>query len=318
VKPVVVVGGGIVGACVAYQVARAGVPLAVIFRDGGVTARSFGWIGGTGGEWPGGAGDLRPFVLADWRDLSAAVPGVQVRWSGSVTWPGGGVSGRDIARLEPHLRTFPTSSCCIPDDGSVDPVEVTRALLLAARELGARLVSGATVTAVHDGEVVSSAGRHPASTVVVAAGTGTSLLCPPVPVPASPAFLMRVRAPAGLVRTIVGTPAFDVREAADGMLLATAPLGADRTWAGLRALAGRTVEELRAAFGPGLRLVDWTVGDRPMPPGGPVIGPVSPGVYVAVMHPGICLAPTAGRLVAQEITGGGPAPELVSCRPSGG
>ncbi|WP_433384814.1 FAD-dependent oxidoreductase [Actinoplanes sp. CA-142083] len=44
----VVVGGGIVGACVAYELARAGAPVTVIFRDGGVTARSFAWIGGNG------------------------------------------------------------------------------------------------------------------------------------------------------------------------------------------------------------------------------------------------------------------------------
>jgi glycine/D-amino acid oxidase-like deaminating enzyme len=212
----------------------------------------------------------------------------------------------------------------------VDPVAMPRALLRAARGLGARIVSGATVNAVRDGMVSSSAGEFPASTVVVAAGTGTTALCPSVPVPASPAFRLRVRAPRGLVRTIVATDQFDVREAGPGLLLATAPLGADRSPAGLRALAGRTTDALRDAFGGGsqltggglnltgggLRLIDWAVGERPMPPGGPVIGWVAPGTYVAVMHSAICLAPVAGRLIAEEIVTGVPSPLLAGCRPA--
>jgi glycine/D-amino acid oxidase-like deaminating enzyme len=125
----------------------------------------------------------------------------------------------------------------------VNPVVVVGGGIVAACaafEL-ARIVSGATVAAVRDGEVVSTAGRHPASTVVVAAGAGTPALCLAVTVPASPAFLIRVRAQEGLVRTVVATSAFEVREAAPGHLLATAPLGADRSRTGLRALAGQAV-----------------------------------------------------------------------------
>ena len=291
-KPVVVVGGGIVGACVAFHLARAGAAVTVVFRDAGVTPLSFGWIGASP-PWPGGAGDLSEFVLPDWRDLAAAVPGVDVDWPGAVR------SGRSD-----------------PSDGAVDPARVTRALLLAARRLGARTVSGASVTAVRDGLVSSTAGEFAASAVVVAAGTGTPALCPQVAVPASPAFRMRLRAPRGLVRAIVATDHFDVREASPGLLLATAPLGADRSPAGLRALAGRTTDRLRTTFGNDLRLLDWAVGDRPMPPCGPVIGQVTPGVHVAVMHSAICLAPVAGRLLAVEIRTGRPAPRLAACRPA--
>jgi glycine/D-amino acid oxidase-like deaminating enzyme len=292
VKPVVVVGGGIVGACVAYRLAAVRVPVTVVFRDGGVTPLSFGWIG-SAPPWPGGSDVLSRFIRTEWLSLASDVPGVDVHWSGSV------VSGR-----------------LVPDDGAVDPVAVTRALLLAARGLGARIVSGASVTSVRDGVVSSSAGDFPASTVVVAAGTGTTRLCPSVAVPASPAFRMRVRAPRGSVRTIVATNHFDVREAGPGLLLATAPLGPDRSWTGLRTLAGQTTDRLRSAFGGELRLIDWAVGERPMPPDGPVIGWVTPGVYVAVMHSAICLAPVAGRLIADEIVTGEPSPTLARCRPA--
>ena len=82
-SPVVIVGAGIVDASVAYHLARRGVPVTLIERASapaaGVTGASFAWIGDTGGEWPGGAEDLRESVLRDYRRLGAEVPGVAVR-----------------------------------------------------------------------------------------------------------------------------------------------------------------------------------------------------------------------------------------------
>ena len=54
-----------------------------------------------------------------------------------------------------------------------------------------------------------------------------------------------------------------------------------------------------------------------MPAHGPVIGYAAPdrSVYVAVMHSAVTLAPTVGRLVADELVTGGPAPELRGSRP---
>ncbi|WP_369174060.1 FAD-dependent oxidoreductase [Streptomyces sp. R28] len=76
---VVVVGAGIDGASVAHHLARCGAPVPLIDRATapapGVTGGSFAWIGGWGGDWPGGAEDLRGSVLADYRRLEAARPG---------------------------------------------------------------------------------------------------------------------------------------------------------------------------------------------------------------------------------------------------
>ena len=51
-----------------------------------------------------------------------------------------------------------------------------------------------------------------------------------------------------------------------------------------------------------------------MPPGGPVIGPLGPSTYVAVMDSAITLAPVGGRLVAHELVTGEPCAELARCR----
>ncbi|WP_406567523.1 FAD-dependent oxidoreductase [Actinoallomurus spadix] len=121
-SPIAVVGAGIVGASVAYHLATRGLPVTLIDRvpssAAGVTGDSFAWIGGSGGDWPGGAEDLRGMVLADYRRLEGELPGVRVRWTGSLAWgdvsklPGKGaglgpgrrwVGRSEIAALEPNL-----------------------------------------------------------------------------------------------------------------------------------------------------------------------------------------------------------------------
>lgn len=50
--------------------------------------------------------------------------------------------------------------------------------------------------------------------------------------------------------------------------------------------------------------------------GEPIVGPVAgvPGLYVAVMHAAVTLAPAVGRLVASELVDGTVEPALAGCR----
>jgi glycine/D-amino acid oxidase-like deaminating enzyme len=344
VKPVVVVGAGIVGASIAYHLSSAGVPVTVIGRDAGVTASSFAWIGGPGGDWPGGAADLSGLVLGDWRRLERQVPSVGVRWTGSLRWPvpsehtaPGLVGPQVVASLEPHLRTFPEKAIHAPADGGVDPAVAARQLLLAAQILGARIRYGVTVRRVRADGVESSAGFQPAAATVLAAGAGTAALARQIADPdhqhtarqpwnetstasrigrTDPALLVSVRTrQAGLVRGIVATPQLEVREVRERKLLVAAQITDASSWAEHRETAHRAVRTLRWTFGDG-DLVGWRVGTRPMPTGGPVIGRLTPHTYVAVMHSAVCLAPSVGRLVASEIVSGAPAPQLTRCRPA--
>lgn len=340
---IAIIGAGIVGASMAYHLARRGVSATLIDQApspaAGVTGNSFAWIGGTGGDWPGGAEDLRGSVLADYRRLEAEVPGVAVRWCGSLTWrdvsvrlaPGQYWIGRDeIAAIEPKLQELPERAVYTPTDGGVDPVRATEALVGAARAHGVQVILGAGMAAlqVAGGRVegvTTPAGFYPAATVVLAAGTGVPALCEPLgvelPVAQSPAFLMHVAAPPRLVKTILDSPEFEVRESHDGHLLMTAPLALAEGDSAptLQQPAEHTLERLRSSFGGAgpLRLLGHAVGRRPMPAGGPIVGYVTPdkSVYVAVMHSAVTLAPTVGRLVADELVSGETMAELRHCRP---
>lgn len=343
---VVVVGAGIVGSSVAYHLARRGVPVTLLEQGPapatGVTADAFAWISGSGGHWPGGARDLREHVLADYRRLEEGLPDVAVRRTGSLSWddtpledsplgPGQFRIGRsDIAVLEPNLRHPPDQAIHTPSDAGVDPTALARALVAAAGAHGATVLHDTAVTSlrVTNGRVegvMSSTGPHTAETVVLTAGTNVPKLCEPLSVElaiaVSPATLARVTAPPGLVKSIVARPDFEVREVRDGELLMVVPYaeGGPAAW---EQAAQAAFQRLKAAFrgSDQCRLLGYRVGRRPMPAHGPVIGYATRdrSVYVAVMHSAISLAPTAGRMIADELATGSPHPGLRHCRPQTG
>ncbi len=343
---VVVVGAGIVGASIAWHAARAGARVVLLDATGpaaDVTGASFAWIGGPSGtDLTDGSSALRASVIDDYRRLERDVPGVQVQWCGSLTWgrqrfPDADELGPDeelvddaaVRRLEPRLRQPPPRALHRPTDGAVDPVAVTAALVDAAGDDGAQVRFRTAVTGVRvrDGAVVgveTPRGFLSAGTVVLAAGTGVPVLCAPlgvdVPVDSSPALLVRFTAPTGLVRTVVAAPDVEVRQHPDGRLLAAAEHTGESTVEELHATGLAVLSRVRRLLdgADGVRLVDVRMGRRPMPADGlPIVGPVArpAGLYLAVMHAGVTLAPVVGRLAAAELVDRVAVPELEGVRP---
>lgn len=329
-KTVIVVGAGIVGASVAYHVARAGADVTLVDAGDvatGVTASSFAWIGVSGFR-SGPAAALRRTATDEYRRLADELPGLPVTWCGSLSWTGADdgpaagpgqeiVDAGTVTRLEPTVRRPPEWAIWAPDDGAVDAIGVAERLVEGARAHGAEVRLGTPVTAIlcgGEGRVVgveTAAGRLAADAVVLAAGVGTAALAAPlgirVPVAPSPSPLFRFRAPEGLVRTVVNTPDFDLRQVGHDRLIAAAD-SPERTLAAIRST-------FRGAEGVELRRAE--VGARPMPVDGePIIGPVAqvPGLYVTVMHSAVTLAAAVGRVVAGELLDGVPEPLLSGCR----
>jgi glycine/D-amino acid oxidase-like deaminating enzyme len=138
-------------------------------------------------------------------------------------------------------------------------------------------------------------------------------------VPASPACLLRIAAPPGLVKTIVAGSEFEVREVRPGELLATMGCAGITAEQALAEKAERIFELVRSTFdgGSAFRLLGFRVSGRPMPAQGPMVGFLTPdqAVYVAVMHSAVSLAPVVGRVVADELLSGEPDDVLRGCRP---
>lgn len=324
-----VVGAGVVGASVAYHAARAGAAVTLVDagRPGaGVTADSFAWIAAS--VRTSHAAELRAAATDEYRRLEAELPGLPVTWSGSLSWRTGDsvpeagpgqkiVDAATAATLEPNLLQPPEWAIWAPAEGAVDPVGVTERLIAGARDHGAQVHPDVPVTAVRrDAEgriagVETAAGPLSGATVVLAAGVATAALAAPlgirVPVDPSPATLFEFRAPAGLVRTVVNTQDFDLRGVAADRLIAAAD-SPDQTLAAIHSTfhSATTVE-----------LLGTRVGARPMPADGdPIVGRVveAPGLYLAVMHAAITLAPGIGRLIASELTNDTPEPALANYR----
>lgn len=349
VKPssVIVVGAGIVGACIAYHLARQGVQVTVLEQHSpgaGVTRHSFAWIN-PHGEFPAAARPLRAQALADYRRLQQELPALQIHWSGALTYRDSDQQPTDeaandalpqwidrgrIAQLEPHLQVLPQRARFAPGEGSLDPLAATRTLLDAACAHGARVLDQTQALSLRtEGQrmlgVTTAAGLYCADQVLLAAGCATPALLAPLgitlPVQASPSILIRVDAPPGLVKTLVSNSQLEIREAADGSLLLAEDYVDAQGPQGPEAIAQQALASIRRLFrGAGnISLRSVEVGQRPMPQDQlPIIGPCSAyqGLYLAVMHAGVTLAPTVGRLVCEELLRGQASADLAACRPA--
>ncbi len=347
--PIIVVGAGIIGSAIAYNLAKVGMPVKVIEKSSpasGATGASFAWIGKPGGQDRIDASTpLRLQVLDDWKSLAAELPDVVVRWTGSILWHNSYLSGGytpisdeqefldnlSVLQREPCLRTPPPLALHNLKDGAVDPVAVTKALLAGASDFGADILTDTSVPklSMKDGKVVSvetSCGHIFARTVVIAAGAeSTSLLIPlgvSLPIISSPALMIKIAAPHRVIRTIIWSQEIEARQATDGIVLVPVEHQGETSEHDLL----RTAVEVRLRIAntfmtelDELELVDAQIGNRPMPADGlPLIGalPTVENVYVAVMHSGVSLAPTVGRLVATELVGGIETDELRTLRPN--
>jgi glycine/D-amino acid oxidase-like deaminating enzyme len=325
---VAVVGAGIVGASIAWHLARRGAAVTLIDRGrpaGGVTRRAFGWIGR-----PLFPGELRHLAVHEWHRLDRAIgERLKIDWCGCLTWTDDPTdaermvrdaagSGEEVslmeraavARREPNLVEPPRCAVFAPGDASIDAGETTRVIAEAAASEGAILHTDSTVTGiVIDGGRVTgldiAEGTIEADVVVLAAGTASRALAQGVGVPLgldpSPAVRIDFRAPRRLVHTIITCPVAELRDGGPGALVAAEDFEAD-----VDALARRTLEAVHGFLrGAGdLALVRAEAGQRPMPADEkPILGfaPQIAGLYVAAMHSAVTLAPLAGRLAATEI-----------------
>ena len=333
-KRVLVIGAGIIGASIAFHLAKAGALVTIIdaAEPGGIATRaSWAWINASWGN-PEAYVRFRLRSMAEWRALAGEIPALGVRWCGSLTfdlppaelaayeaerqgWGHGleRISAAVIAKLEPNLRIIPESCLLAKAEGMIEPLAAAQAFLAAALSLGAALRAPVAAKELirRNGCVTgvrSSAGIIEADDVVLAAGAASAVLLPGLPVDA-PAGLLVHSAPAPkLIERLILAPELHIRQTVEGRLVAGSDFGgADpgaSTEATARALYANVQGAIRGAEH--LPLAFHTTGFRPTPRDGlPIVSRAEAGLYVAVMHSGITNAPATGLFAAREIMGGG-------------
>jgi len=335
-SPILVIGAGVVGASIAYHLARVGLRVTVLEHGsvaGGVTGNSFAWVGLSKSAAETYSDPFRQGAAVEFDRLERelAEP-IGLRRRGAITWeeteaetrafvdthralghPVDLIGKEEILAREPGLRRAPVVAASAPDDGGVDPVAFARSLMRGAEEYGATVHSGVSALGVlTEGArvcgVVTADGPVYGSTTVLAAGTAIPELAASagvdVEVDASPCCLIRFSTPHPLVNGILSTPDFEIRQLDDTTLIAAedVPVGFSGD---ARELAEPTLQAVRSQLvdGDHVELIEAVVADRPIPRGGrPLLGFAEgvSGLYLAAAHPAIILAGAIGAHVAGD------------------
>jgi glycine/D-amino acid oxidase-like deaminating enzyme len=121
--------------------------------------------------------------------------------------------------------------------------------------------------------------------------------------------LLQFSADRPFLNRILRGPDLEVRQRPDHSLVAAASYRGDSEENGPTAIGHRMLDVMKRklALPEGVELRQATVGYRPVfADGFPRLGflPGADGIYVAVAHPGVILAPLLGRLAMEEIVEG--------------
>lgn len=334
-KQVIVVGSGIIGASIAWHLARTGAQVTVIADSaaGGIaTPNSFAWINASWGN-PEPYFRLRTRAMSEWKRLAHDLPGLPLAWCGGLCWDlpaaemeayaaqhsawGYGIERVDRAgaqRIEPNLMEPPELALHVAEEGVAEPVAATKMLLADAERHGARLIRS-TVTALVQTNgsttgVDTSHGLIAADEVVIAAGVGSPDIAATagvsLPIETPPGLIVHSRPYKKLLNGLVLGERLHMRQTAESRIIAGSDFGGADPGMDAEATARELFAALKASLrdGGGLEPDFHTVGYRPTPIDGfPIIGRARGlgGLYIAVMHSGITLAPAVGQFAAREI-----------------
>lgn len=349
-KRIIVIGSGIIGASIAWHLAKAGAEVTVIEAGGtgGLATRaSWAWINASWGN-PEPYFRLRIRSIEHWHKMQSEIRELAIDWCGGLIWdlppaeldayaaeraawgqPLRKVGREEIHAIEPNLRQLPDYGYFAPGEGMLEPLATAEVLLSAARARGAEVLAGTPVKwlAEEHGRVVgvmTDEGVIHADETVVAAGASTAQLLDSV------GLSLKMNAPAGLLshskpapkllNGLVMTPGLHLRQTAEGRIVA----GADFAGADPEGDAEELAAELQAKVeamvegAEGLGLDFFTAGYRPTPADGfSAIGrPHSKnGLYLVVTHSGVTLAAALGLFAAQELATGQRDPLLATFSP---
>ncbi len=338
-KPkVLVVGSGIVGASIALSCQNLGADVVVLEQGklGGVASgNSFGWINASFAS-SHAYFELRDAAVNTFQQLSTQIDLIDcVTWQGTLWWEASGpdlkkhfanlrdrgypakfLNKNEIKVLEPQLKDIPEEGILTPLEGAGQADKVSLAMLARLTAGGGRVVSGCAVTAVDFSSgrvsgVQTTVGDIACDLVVIATGAaaqhGLLGVDWALPMQNKKGVILQTQPVPHLINHIIMTNDVHFKQNLDGSLTAGEIFNGDLDEGNVPLdLAADVMSRLQKKFYgiPKLNLIDVKIGSRPVPIDGfPVVGniPEHEGVFVAVMHSGVTLAPLVGQLLASEM-----------------
>jgi glycine/D-amino acid oxidase-like deaminating enzyme len=314
---VVVVGAGIIGACAAFELARAGAEVVLMEAGtpgGEASATSYAWLNSNSFDDPAYHA-LRVLGMAAYRDLAAELGTSEwlhltgntrvavgdddaenlrerVARKRAAGYPAELLSPADAVRAEPALARLPGKPSAVAyfaSEGYVDTTTLVGDLLFGFAALGGEFVRARVESLLPDGRGVRTDGSYvTADRVVLCTGADTSVLRGAgFSLPAmGPAGATVITAPVPVrMSGLIHFPDLTIRPDGGGRLLLHAEDIDQRVAAGPPRLdetsAGELTGRVRRWLGlenTGVGISEVRVSRRPYPPDGyPVVGPV-PGI----------------------------------------
>lgn len=309
---VVVAGAGIMGASIAYHLAKRGARVTLLEKErpaAGTTQNSFAWLNASG-KSPRTYYDLNLGGMMGWRrlELELGRDVLPVQWGGAVQWaapntirakamephvkeralwgyPMRMVDEQEFRALLPMVTPGPYGAGTFADlEGTVDPVVAADALVSAAKAHGATVMYPCEVKELVLGQgkvtgVKTTQGTIGCDYVVVAAGNGTPEIAAqagvPVPLVESRGIIAHSTPNPMIVNRVVLTPGGDTKQNFDGRVLVGADFGDSGNAQPTPELGYETFARA-AKYIPALstlKLDYMTLGHRVMPKDGhPIIG----------------------------------------------
>jgi len=264
VNRVAVIGAGIVGASIAYNLSKRGCEVVLIeAREPAAQAsgNSFAWINASYFDMPKSYFTLRTHSLNEYHRLAQDVD-IPIRWGGSLEWyhspdttdeiadgvqriqaygaPTWMVDGKRAHDIEPNLVLAADQQAVWSSrDGAIDPAGTTRALVDRVVRHGGTTVYPATVTGVRenvDGVVVrTDVDSFKVDLAVVAAGSGANQIASMIDLdasllkPATPGVIVTTTPMAPLLNTVSYTTDTHFHQLPDGRVILGEKAGPPQT-----------------------------------------------------------------------------------------
>jgi glycine/D-amino acid oxidase-like deaminating enzyme len=340
---IVIAGGGILGANIAYQLAKRGASVTLLEKAEpatGATANSFAWINAN--KQPQAYFNLSRLGIEAWRELHAEIGSeLPVRWGGSLEWtntseraarhtetmrrfqawgyPVHLIDEKQLRALEPNVVPGTVSSATHAEiEGSADPVGATHVIMARAARAGAKILYPVEVTGLDlaNGRlraVNTTTGGVDADILIIACGVDTPRLAAmaglTVQLTRSPGILFHTPPQPPVIDRILLSPIGNLKQKPDGRIVTGLDFGPAPPADATRERGEEFLVKMSAVL-PHLSqapIEKVTLGFRPLPKDShPIVGfpDGRRDIYITVMHSGITLGPLIGLLAAMEILDG--------------